>query len=329
MASMGRPTNVVKDIRAVIELEAQALMLAAGAVNGAHSKAVDMLLRCRGKVIVTGMGKSGLIAQKIAATLASTGTPALYLHPADAMHGDLGIIQRHDVVLALAKSGESEELNALLPALRQIGAKLIAMICNRDSTLGRAADLLIEIPIKREACPLNLAPTSSTTASLAVGDAIAVALMKLRAFKSDNFALYHPGGRLGKRLTLRVKDLMRSGDDNPVVRPDGSLSELLVQMTRTHCGAASIVDRKGRLLGLITDFDIRKALTRGPAGLDSPLPSLMNPKPTTVFSDMLAYEAAELMSSPRKPFNVLPVLDRKHRRVVGMIRLHDIRASGL
>lgn len=321
--------NIEREIRSVIQLEAEALARASKAVDSSYARAVKLMLSCRGKIIVTGMGKSGLIAQKVAATLSSTGTPALYLHPADAMHGDLGTIQRRDVILAFGKSGESEEINLLIPALRKIGAKLIAVIANPSSLLARSADLTVVIPVEREACPLNLAPTSSTTAALAVGDALAVALMKIRAFKPSHFALFHPGGSLGKRLTLRVADLMRSGEDNPVVRPEDGIPAMLVEMTRKHCGAASVVDKKGRLLGLVTDYDIRRALTLGGDWMKRSITEIMNPRPKTVFSDELAYEAGQMMSSPQKPLNLLPVLDRRSRRAVGMIRLHEIRARGL
>lgn len=321
--------NIEREIRSVIQLEAEALSQASKAVDSSYAKAVKLMLSCRGKIIVTGMGKSGLIAQKVAATLSSTGTPALYLHPADAMHGDVGTIQRRDVVLAFGKSGESEEINLLIPAMRKIGTKLIAVIANPSSLLARSADLTVVIPVEREACPLNLAPTASTTAALAVGDALAVALMKIRAFKPHHFALFHPGGSLGKRLTLRVADLMRSGADNPVVRLDDGIPAMLVEMTRKHCGAASVVDKKGRLLGLVTDYDIRRALTQGGNWMKRSIKDIMNPRPKTVFADDLAYEAGQLMSSPKKPFNLLPVLDRRSRRVVGMIRLHEIRARGL
>lgn len=320
--------DIPREIRTVIRMEAEALKSALKAVNGSYTRAVRLMFGCRGKIIVTGMGKSGLIAQKVAATLASTGSPALYLHPADAMHGDLGTIERRDVVLAFGKSGESDELKALLPALRQIGSKLIAVVTNAQSTLARSADVLVVVPVEREACPLNLAPTSSTTAALAVGDALAVTLMKLKAFKPAHFALFHPGGSLGKRLTLTVADVMRGGQENPLVRPSDSVSRLLTVMTRGRCGAASVVDARGRLLGLITDYDMRRALEKGPGWLGGPIGPIMNPRPSAAFSDTLAYEAAQAMGGKR-PLNVMPVIDRRGRRVVGMLLLHDLRARGL
>ncbi|MBI4423977.1 MAG: KpsF/GutQ family sugar-phosphate isomerase [Elusimicrobia bacterium] len=321
--------SILRDIRRVLRLEAAALADAEAAVGEPYAEAVRLLLRCRGKVIVTGMGKSGLVGQKVAATLASTGTPALYLHPADAMHGGLGVIQRQDVVLAFGKSGESEELNVLLPVLRRLGARLVAVVSNASSTLGRAADIRLVVPVDREACPLNLAPTSSTTAALAVGDALAVALMKLRAFRKEHFALFHPGGRLGRRLVLRVADVMNAGEQNPTVRLGAPLSETLLEMTRKHCGATSVVDARGRLAGLVTDYDVRRMLEAGrdPRAVSSR--ELMNRRPTTVFADALAHEAAQLMAEPKRPLNVVPVLDRRTRKVVGMLHVHQLRARGL
>lgn len=321
--------SAVRDIRNVIAMEARTLQKAAAAVDGRFADAVELLLRCRGKVAVTGVGKSGLIAQKVAATLTSTGTPAYFLHPADALHGDVGTVQRRDVVIAFAKSGESAELNDLLPALRRIGARLIAVVSNLRSTLGRAADVPLFVPVDREACPLNLAPTSSTTAAMAVGDGLAVALMKRRAFQARHFALSHPGGSLGRRLTLGVTDLMKKGTDNPVVRSGESLRRILTEMTAKHCGSASVVDGRGRFVGLVTDYDVRLAFESRPNPLALPVDAVMTRRPTVGYSDMLAADAAQLMSSPRKPFNVLPILDRRTRRAVGLLRLHDVRAAGL
>ncbi|OGS01074.1 MAG: hypothetical protein A2V88_15945 [Elusimicrobia bacterium RBG_16_66_12] len=328
-ARPGSRKAVVRDIREVIEMEAAALRKVAAGVDGRYADAVELILRCRGKVAVTGVGKSGLIAQKVAATLTSTGTPAFFIHPGNALHGDVGTVQKQDVVLAFGKSGESAELNDLLPALRRIGAKLVAVVANPRSTLGRAADITVCFPIDREACPLNLAPTSSTTAAMAVGDALAVALMKRRAFKSHHFAMFHPGGSLGRRLTLVVGDLMRKGEDNPVVLSGASIREVLGQMTSKHCGGASVVDAKGRLVGLVTDYDVRVAFETLKDPLKTKADDVMNPSPTVTYSDVLAADAGQVMSSPRKPFNVLPVLDRRTRKLVGLLRLHEIRAAGV
>ena len=320
--------QVLAAVRRVIGLEAQTLVRLRASVGAEYALAVGLILRCRGKVVVTGMGKSGLIAQKVAATFSSTGTPALYLHPAEGMHGDLGIIQARDLIIAIAKSGESQELNGILPSLRRLKVKLVAITANPDSTLGRSADVVLMTPVSSEACPLNLAPTCSTTAALAGGDALAVALMGLRGFRKEHFASLHPGGQLGRRLTLTVRDIMRKGPDNPTVPEDASLSEMLVQITRKHAGAVSVVDGRGRLRGLVTDYDIRRALEQGADFSSLTIPHIMNPTPIYISEDLLAVEAVQLMSDRRHPFNVLPVVDRR-KRAVGLVQIHDVRALGL
>lgn len=320
--------EVTREIRRVIETEARALRLVSSAVDGSYAQAVEALARCRGKVILTGVGKSGLIAQKIAATLSSTGTPAVYIDPSSAMHGGVGFVQRQDLVVAVGKSGESDELNSLIPNLRSIGARMIAITTNPKSTLAKNARIVLVTPVVEEACPLNLAPTSSTTVALAVGDALAIALMKLRNFRSEHFARNHPGGRLGKRLTLRVSDIMRGGESNPVVRLSDTVSHMLVEITRQQTGAVSIVDSRGRLAGLVTDYDIRTALQKGRNILSMTIRQIMNPGPTTIHPEELAAKAAEVMENRKNPFNVLPVVDRR-RRPVGMIQIHDLRARGL
>ena len=319
---------IVKEVRRVLRLEARTLAGLERAVDGRYAAAVRLLARCRGKVIVTGVGKSGLIAQKIAATLSSTGTPAVHLDPSEALHGGLGLVQKGDVLIAVGKSGESDELNALLPRLRGIGAQLIAVTANPSSTLARAAALVLLTPVKTEACPHDLAPTCSTTAALAVGDALAVALMSLRGFSREHFALNHPGGRIGRRLTLKVSDIMRGGEDNPIVRSDVSAVTMLMEMTRLRAGAVSVVDGRGRLLGLITDFDIRRGLEKGLDIRKLPVASIMNRRPTTIAPTALAARAVEIMEGRKNPFNVLPVVDARGRSV-GMIQIHDLRARGL
>ena len=319
---------IVKELRRVVRLEARALGDLERAVDGRYADAVRLLARCRGKVIVTGVGKSGLIAQKIAATLSSTGTPAVHLDPSEALHGGLGLVQKGDVLIAVGKSGESDELNALLPRLRGIGAKIVALTANPASTLARAAALVLLTPVETEACPHNLAPTCSTTAALAAGDALAVALMKVRGFGRDSFALNHPAGRIGRRLTLKVSDIMRGGEDNPVVRSTASTSEMFVELTRKRAGAVSVVDGRGRLVGLITDYDIRRCLEKGLDIRRLPVADIMNRRPTTVLPSSLAARAVEIMEGRKNPFNVLPVVDARGRSV-GMIQIHDLRARGL
>lgn len=324
----GRKLDIVRELKAVIGMEAEALRQVRDAIDGTFTRAVQVLSKCRGKVVVTGMGKSGLIGQKVAATLAATGTPAIHLHPAEGMHGDLGVVQRGDVVLAIGKSGESDELNAILPAIKRLGVPILAVTSNPRSTLARHADLALITPIDGEACPLNLSPTCSTTAALAVGDALAVTLMKLRGFRKEQFALLHPGGRLGKRLTLRVSDIMRDREHNPTIPLTASMKETLVEMTRKHAGAVSVVDAKGRLKGLVTDNDIRRHLERGEDVLKKSVKDVMNPRPTSIPADRLAIEASDLMGNRKYPFTVLPVVDRQGR-AVGMINLVDIRSRGL
>lgn len=321
-------SSTLSEIRRVLTLEASALRRVLSAVDARYADAVDLLAACRGKVVVTGMGKSGLVAQKIAATLSSTGTPALFLDPAEAMHGGLGAVQKGDLVLAIGKSGESEELNALLPALRALGVRVIAMTAAPRSSLAKAAHLVVETPVDGEACPLNLAPTTSTTVAMAVGDALAVALMKRRGFKPEQFARNHPGGKLGRRLTLRVRDVMRAGAGNPVVSLRASTEELLSTITRLQAGAASVADARGRFLGLVTDFDIRRALSSGADFRRLTVAGIMNAKPTTIRPDALAAEAVEIMEDRRNPFNVLPVVDAEGRSV-GLLQIHDLRARGL
>lgn len=319
---------VSKEIKRVIAMEAAALNAVAGAVDGAYSRAVEVLASCRGKVIVTGVGKSGLIAQKIAATMTSTGTPAIHLDPTEALHGGLGVVGKGDVVLAVGKSGESDELNALLPSLRSAGAKVVAITANPRSTLSRSAALTLLTPVDEEACPNNLAPTCSTTAALAVGDALAVALMKLRGFSRDHFAKFHPGGRLGRRLTLKVADIMRGGEENPVVDQNASVPQMLAALTKGRAGAVNVVDKSGRLVGLIVDYDIRRCLEKGLDMRSLSIKRIMNAKPTTVRPETLAVRAVELMEDRPNPFNVLPVVDAK-RRSVGLVQIHDLRARGL
>ena len=320
--------DVLAEIRRVLDCESDALRRTRASIGAPYARAVELLAVCKGKVILTGVGKSGAIAQKIAATFSSTGTPAVYLDPTEAMHGGMGLVQRQDLILAIGKSGESDELSALLPHLRARGAKLIALTANPKSTLARRADVTLHTPISEEACPLNLAPTSSTTVALAVGDALAVALMKRRNFGAGDFARNHPGGRLGRRLSLTVADVMRSGEDNPVVRLDAGVRRLLVEITRKQAGAASIVDARGRFVGLVTDYDLRRALEGGRNPFGLPISAVMNAKPATVRPEDSAAKAVAVMEDRKNPFNVLPVVDRRGR-AVGLIQVHDLRARGL
>jgi len=308
--------------RRVFEVEAQALAAVAARLDGAFEEACALMLAARGRVVCTGMGKSGHIARKIAATLASTGTPAFFVHPGEAGHGDLGMVTDSDVVLALSYSGESDEVLTLLPVLRRQGNKLITMTGRPQSTMAREADVHLDISVPAEACPLALAPTSSTTASLAMGDALAVALLEARGFTADDFARSHPAGALGRRLLLHIADVMHAGDDVPRVRPEASVSEALVEMSRKRLGMTAVVDDAGRLLGLFTDGDLRRTLDD--AALDlrgTRIETVMTRAPRTIGQNALAVEAAQLMEAHK--IGGLLVVDDE-RRVVGALNIHDL-----
>lgn len=320
--------QIIREIRRVLNVQGKSILATQKNIDQHFSKAVELIFKCRGKVVVTGIGKSGLVAQKIASTFSSTGTPAIYLHPVEGMHGNVGIVNKSDVVLALGKSGESEELLNILPTIKKIGAKIISITANKKSSLAKHSTITLAIPIDREACPLNLAPTTSSTLAMVTGDAIAIALMKKRGFSSDQFAFYHPGGHLGRRLLLKVSDVMRSGKDNPVVKITDSTNKLIVEIARKWTGAASVVNNNKKLIGIVTDFDIRKAFGQGKKIEDLKIPDLMNKKPTFIYSDTLVIRALEVMESRKKPLTVLPVVDKK-RNCVGMLHLHDLVSQGL
>lgn len=321
--------DVLEEIDRVFNLEINTLIAVRDSLSQPYAKAVELLFSCQGKVVVTGMGKSGLIAQKVASTLVSTGTPAYYLHAGDGMHGDVGIIQKDDVVLALSKSGETEELLNVLLYVKQVGAPVVSITSKPESTLGRASDLVLLTPIAEEACPLDLAPTSSTTAALVVGDALAMTLMKMRGTTPEQFALLHPGGQLGKRLLLTVADVMRSGDNNPVLNVNSGVRDMLYEISNKRCGAVSIVDDQGFLLGLVTDYDVRKGLENDGEIFSSKITEIMNQNPVYVHSDDMAIAAMEVMTQRGRPFVVLPVLDRRSNIVVGIVHLHDLVNQGL
>lgn len=308
--------------RRVFDVEAQGLAAVAARIDGAFSGACALLRACTGRVVCTGMGKSGHVARKIAATLASTGTPAFYMHPGEAGHGDLGMVTDADVLLALSYSGESDELLMLLPVLRRQGNRVIAMTGRPASTLAREADVHLDVSVPAEACPLDLAPTASTTASLAMGDALAVTLLEARGFTADDFARSHPAGALGRRLLLHITDVMHAGDAVPRVRGDTVLADALAEMSRKRLGMTAVVDADGRLLGLYTDGDLRRTLDD--AGVDlrtTRIDAVMTRSPRTIASDALAVEAARLMEAHK--INALLVLDDA-RRVVGALNIHDL-----
>lgn len=308
--------------RRVFAVEADALAAVAARVDGAFSAACRAMLACRGRVVCTGMGKSGHVARKIAATLASTGTPAFYMHPGEAAHGDLGMVTDADVLLALSYSGESDELLLLLPALKRQGNTVIAMTGRPQSTLAGEADVHLDVAVPVEACPLKLAPTSSTTASLAMGDALAVALLEARGFTADDFARSHPAGALGRRLLLHITDVMHVGDDVPKVAPDASISEALMEMSRKRLGMTAVVDADDRLLGLYTDGDLRRSLDDAQVDLRATrIEAVMTRTPRTIDADALAVEAAQLMEAHQ--INALLVTSGDGR-LVGALNIHDL-----
>lgn len=289
------PDQALQLARETLDIEAEALLGLKSRLDARFSQAVQMMLNVQGRVVVTGMGKSGHIGSKIAATLASTGTPAMFVHPGEASHGDLGMIKAIDMVLAISNSGESDELVSILPVLKRLGVPLIAMTGGLTSALAQHADVVLDSSVSKEACPLNLAPTASTTAQLALGDALAVALLDARGFKAEDFARSHPGGALGRRLLTHVSDVMRKGDQVPSVLPSASFSELMQEMSRKGLGASAIVNEAGHILGIFTDGDLRRLIEKG---LDLRLlkaQDVMHANPRTVNLNALAVEAAELM----------------------------------
>ncbi|MCR6662765.1 MAG: KpsF/GutQ family sugar-phosphate isomerase [Luteimonas sp.] len=308
--------------RRVFDIEIRALQAVGARIDGAFTQACERILACRGRVVCIGMGKSGHIARKIAATLASTGTPAFFVHPGEAGHGDLGMVTDADVVLALSYSGESDEILMLLPVLKRQGNVLVAMTGRPQSTLAQAADVHLDVSVPEEACPLHLAPTSSTTASLALGDALAVALLEARGFTSDDFARSHPAGALGRRLLLHISDVMHVGDDVPRVDGEATLDEALLEISRKRLGVTAVVDGDGHLLGLYTDGDLRRTLAdRSVDVRGTRIAEVMTRDPVTIGADALAVEAAQLMET--RKINALLVLDAE-RRVVGALNIHDL-----
>ncbi|MGV8959654.1 MAG: KpsF/GutQ family sugar-phosphate isomerase [Stenotrophomonas sp.] len=314
-------TSLIASGRRVIEIEQAALASIGERIGQAFSQACRLVLESRGRVVATGMGKSGHIARKIAATLASTGTPAFFVHPGEAGHGDLGMITEDDVVLALSYSGESDEVLMLLPVLKRQGNRLISMTGKPQSSLARAADVHLDVSVAHEACPLALAPTSSTTASLAMGDALAVALLDARGFTADDFARSHPAGSLGRRLLLHITDVMHGGDELPRVNEEASLSEALMEMSRKRLGMTAIVDHDNRLVGLFTDGDLRRALDTDLDVRSAKIADVMTRMPRTIGADQLAVEAARLMETHK--INGLIVVDAAGH-AVGALNIHDL-----
>ena len=293
------PARALQLARDTLDIEARALVGLKARQGEGFTRAVQAMLACRGRVVVMGMGKSGHVGRKIAATLASTGTPALFVHPAEASHGDLGMVTTGDVVLAISNSGESDELGAIIPAIRRLGVTLVAMTGNTDSSLGEVADIVLSSAVDQEACPLNLAPTASTTAQMALGDALAVALLDARGFREEDFARSHPGGSLGRKLLIHVRDLMRSGDAVPKVRPETPFTEMLREMTGKGLGFTAVTDPRGSVLGIFTDGDLRRLIERGGDLRVLHAANVMHPGPKLVRADALAVDAAQVMEQHR------------------------------
>jgi arabinose-5-phosphate isomerase len=318
--------NDIERGREVIRIEAQALDALAARIDHTFAAAVDLVINSAGRVILTGMGKSGLVARKIVATMNSTGTAAVFLHPSDAVHGDLGMVRAEDVVICLSKSGDTQEIRQLIPMFRRIGVKIIAMVGNCTSPLALQSDVVLDTSVKEEACPHDLAPTASTTAMLALGDALAIALLDKRGFTKEEFAMFHPGGNLGKRLLLRVEEMMVSGANVPIVREGVPISDAIVEMTSKRLGATCVVDASGRLRGIVTDGDLRRLLQRTNNVANVTAADAMTKNPKTIRKGLLAATALEEMES----FNItqLVVVDEQYCPV-GMLHLHDLVKAGL
>ncbi len=310
--------------RKVLDEESSAIQSTKEALNENFAKAVNLIFNIKGKLIVTGMGKSGLVGQKIAATLASTGTPSFFLHPAEAIHGDLGMISKEDAVLAISNSGETPEILAIIPTIKRWGNPVIAITNNTNSKLAKESDIHLYLNVKREACRLNLAPTSTTTATMALGDAIAVALLEMRGFTSEDFAKFHPGGSLGKKL-MKVGELMHIGNELPIVYPDTPLKEAVLVMSEKGFGAALVVNKNGDLVGILTDGDLRRFIESGGSIDKCLVEKVMTKNPKFITKDQLILEALELME--RYNITVLPVVENK--KPIGLIHLHDILKSGV
>ena len=318
--------SLLKSGKRTIQLELQAIGDLAARIDQSFCRACDIILDCEGRVVVVGMGKSGHIANKIAATLASTGTPAFFVHPAEASHGDIGMITRKDVVLALSNSGSTAEIVTILPLIKRINAPLISMTGDPNSTLATAADANLDVSVKQEACPLNLAPTSSTTASLVMGDALAIALLEKRGFTAEDFAFSHPGGALGKRLLLKVNDVMHTGASLPMVPPNTPLPEALLEMTEKGLGMTTIVDDAGKLAGIFTDGDLRRTLDQARDFHHTTINQVMTTGGKTVTPDMLAAEALHIMED--SAITGLVAIDTRGHPI-GVVHLHDLIKAGL
>ncbi|MED3955199.1 KpsF/GutQ family sugar-phosphate isomerase [Priestia aryabhattai] len=314
------------DIKKVLTEEAEAIIEFSDNISNEFIDIIDLLLNCKGRVIITGVGKSGIIGRKMVATFASTGTPSLFLHPTEGLHGDLGMVTKSDVIIALSNSGESDEVLSILPSINIIGARLISIVGNSNSTLALKSDYTISFGKIREACPLGLAPTTSTTLTLAIGDALAISLLKARDFKPENFAVFHPGGSLGKKLLLTVNDILEIEQKNPKAYIHEDVKDIIFKMTDTGLGAISVVNNSNKLIGILTDGDLRRALSRGENILNLKVENLYNPSPIKISSNQLAIKALKLMEGNN--INVLPVVDEVNN-VLGILNIQSLTKVGL
>lgn len=329
-----KPTKAVKKIdsaciktaKEVLRIESDAIKNLISSVGSDFKKAVGVILSCRGIVVITGMGKPGIIGQKISATLSSTGTASLFLHPAEAIHGDLGRVRKDDIIIALSNSGETDEIKRLLPIIKKIGAKLISFTGNRHSTLARNSDVVLYAGAEKEACPLGLVPTASTTAMLAMGDALSIALLKSKGFRVEDFAFYHPGGTLGKKLWLKVEDVMRKGEAYILVKEDTLVKRVLYAVTKARAGSATVVDKSGRLKGIFTDGDLRRHLEKDTAVVNKKVKDVMTKNPTAITKGRMAVEALRILQD--KKIDEIPVVD-KQKRPIGLIDVQDLLKAGL
>jgi arabinose-5-phosphate isomerase len=320
--------DVLKEAKKVLKTEADSVYKLINHIDRQFLLAVDTILATKGKVVITGIGKSGLVGQKIASTMTSTGTPAYYLHPSEGAHGDLGILGKDDVLIALSNSGESEEVLNIIPFVRRLGIKLIAIVGNRTSTLAKGADILIHVPVEKEACPFGLAPTASTTAELAIGDAIAVTLLLKRGFTKNDFAMFHPGGSLGKKLLTRVENLMHTGDEIPSVSTSATMKDVLVEITSKRMGLTGVYDARQRLAGIITDGDLRRALERYPDLLEKTASEIMTRNPKRIEKTALAVKALNIMET----YAITSLFVTRNGRMakpIGIIHLHDMLKAGI
>ncbi|MDZ4339558.1 MAG: KpsF/GutQ family sugar-phosphate isomerase [candidate division NC10 bacterium] len=317
---------ILERARRVLEIEAQAVTALIRRLDEQFIRAIEILEECQGRVVLTGMGKSGFIAKKIAATLASTGTPALYLHPAEGVHGDLGMIVRGDVVIAVSNSGVTPELIEILPALKRLDVKVIALVGSLDSIVAKQSDVALDVSVEEEACPLDLTPTASTTAALAMGDALAVALFEKRGFRAEDFAVLHPGGRLGRRLLLRVRDLMHMGDEMPIVSEETLMRDAVLEISSKRLGMTAVIDGGGRVAGIITDGDLRRGLEKYRDVLDRPAKACMTRYPKIIDREELAARAVQVMEQHK--ITSLLIVDGAGRPD-GVVHLHDILRAGI